>query len=84
MRWHVLIYYSDSPPDHIEALYDDLTESREASAVLGRLNSNESGWLARYIRDQINKDREMGGDIFEKLTVGQFIRTLMDSNLFNV
>jgi len=56
----------DSPPDNIDDLYDALEEPSEAGAVLAGLSCNEAGWLARFIRDRIDKDRERAGEEIEQ------------------
>jgi hypothetical protein len=71
---------ADSPPDHIDSLYEDLEEATEATSVLQRLSHSEAGWLARYIRDQISRDREKAGDEFEKeLVVGHQSANLLST-----
>ncbi|KII94288.1 hypothetical protein PLICRDRAFT_99668, partial [Plicaturopsis crispa FD-325 SS-3] len=52
----------DSPPDNIENLYDDLESASEVGAIFARLNHNEAGWLARFIRESIAKVRETAGE----------------------
>lgn len=61
-----LIYHADSPPDHVEDLYEDLENTSELGPILARLTPEESGWLARYVRAKIEKDREQAGEEIEQ------------------
>ncbi|KAF8899070.1 hypothetical protein BD779DRAFT_1431059 [Infundibulicybe gibba] len=57
----------DGPPDHIERLYDDLEEPSHASRLLGRLSQDDAGWLAKHIRNTIDKERDSAADGMELL-----------------
>jgi len=56
----------DSPPDYIDSLYDKLEEPSEVGPLLARLSCEEAGWLARFIHDRIDKDREKAGEEIEQ------------------
>jgi breast cancer 2 susceptibility protein len=56
----------DEPPDSVENMYDELEEPEDAGPVLARATSHEAGWLARYIRDRIEKDQDRVRDEIEK------------------
>lgn len=51
---------SDSPPDNVDDLYDDLESASpaEVGPLIGRLSTIEAGWLARSIRERAIKERE--------------------------
>ncbi|KDQ63249.1 hypothetical protein JAAARDRAFT_75716 [Jaapia argillacea MUCL 33604] len=56
----------DIPPDSIEDLYDELEDSTESAAIIGRVSPNEAGWLARFIRQKCGQRREKAADEFEQ------------------
>ncbi|KAK7058475.1 hypothetical protein VNI00_002109 [Paramarasmius palmivorus] len=56
----------DEPPDSVENMYDELEEPEDAGPVLARATAHEAGWLARYIRDRIEKDQDRVRDEIEK------------------
>ena len=43
-----------------------LEEPSEAGALLARLSYDDSGWLARFTRDRICKQRERAGEEMEQ------------------
>lgn len=57
---------ADSPPDNIEDLYDELEGAAAAGPILARLSVNEAGWLARFMREKVEKDRERAGEDIER------------------
>ncbi|KAJ7103228.1 hypothetical protein B0H15DRAFT_811512 [Mycena belliarum] len=56
----------DDAPDEIEELYDELEDPVGAAAVLRRISANSAGWLARFIVDRVEKERERAGDEIEQ------------------
>ncbi|KAF7302766.1 hypothetical protein HMN09_00911700 [Mycena chlorophos] len=50
----------DEPTEDIEDLYDQLEEKDEAAQVLSRVSGATAGWLARFITDRVEKERERG------------------------
>lgn len=56
----------DSPPDHIDNMYDELEDPAEASRLLSRLSANDAGWLARHVRHRLEADREKIGEEIEQ------------------
>ncbi|KAJ7040305.1 hypothetical protein C8F04DRAFT_1312619 [Mycena alexandri] len=48
----------DEPTDELEELYDELEDSAEAAGVMSRVSANTAGWLARFIGDRLEKERE--------------------------
>ncbi|KAK0465538.1 uncharacterized protein EV420DRAFT_966293 [Desarmillaria tabescens] len=48
----------DGPPDHIDDLYDKLEEPEEAGKVISAISPADAGWLARRIRQQLEKNQE--------------------------
>ncbi|KAJ7492322.1 hypothetical protein FB451DRAFT_1217887 [Mycena latifolia] len=56
----------DEPPDGIEELYDELEDPAGAAAALSRVSANTAGWLARFIGDSAEKERERAGDEIEQ------------------
>ena len=48
----------DDMPDHLDSLYDGLEETQGAKEVIRRINAKEAGWLAHYIRKQLEKEQE--------------------------
>jgi hypothetical protein len=77
--WRSLMNYilPDTIPDHIDDIYEQLEDAsaNEVSAILGRLNYQEAGWLARLIREKVVKEREQSHDEFEsELNVRTFNR----------
>jgi hypothetical protein len=66
MRHTLIRHQTDTPPSYIDSLYDDLEDASNGRSVLTRLTPVESGWLARFIRDKIEKDRERAGDEIEQ------------------
>ncbi|EEB96420.1 hypothetical protein MPER_04450, partial [Moniliophthora perniciosa FA553] len=56
----------DEPPDSIEDMYDELEEPDDAGRVLARASVLEAGWLARHIRERVEKDQDRARDEIEK------------------
>ncbi|KDR85709.1 hypothetical protein GALMADRAFT_381677 [Galerina marginata CBS 339.88] len=56
----------DSPPDNIDALYDELEYPDSAGNVTARISPTEAGWLALHIRKQVENARELIGEEIEK------------------
>ncbi|KAJ6502679.1 hypothetical protein DFH09DRAFT_1202410 [Mycena vulgaris] len=56
----------DEPGDGIEELYDELEDPAGAATVLSRVSGNTAGWLARFILDRIEKERERAGEEMEQ------------------
>ncbi|KAJ7754932.1 hypothetical protein DFH07DRAFT_885991 [Mycena maculata] len=56
----------DEPPDEIEELYEELEDPASAAAVLSRVSTNSAGWLARFIVDRAEKERERAGEEIEQ------------------
>ncbi|KAF5368607.1 hypothetical protein D9758_002203 [Tetrapyrgos nigripes] len=56
----------DEPPDNIDSLYDELEEPDDAGRTIARTNGQEAGWLAKYIRERIEKGDESIRDEIEK------------------
>ena len=46
-------------PEHIEAMFDECEDSSDIIPVLRRASKVEAGWLARFTRDHVEKEREM-------------------------
>jgi hypothetical protein len=55
----------DSPPDGIENFYDELEDPADAGRILTTIHPNEAGWLARHIRNQLERERENAGEEIE-------------------
>lgn len=55
------------PPDHIEDLFDDLDTlaPTEIAEFIRNLSPAECGWLARYLRRRVEKDREFAAEEIE-------------------
>lgn len=49
---------TDSCPDHIEGLYDYLEDSDQAKSTLVTVKGSDAAWLARCIRQKLEKMRE--------------------------
>ena len=45
-------------PGHIESMFDECECSSEIGSVLRRASKAEAGWLARFTRDRVEKERE--------------------------
>ncbi|KAJ7293018.1 hypothetical protein C8J57DRAFT_1111207 [Mycena rebaudengoi] len=56
----------NDPPDEIEDLYDELEDSARATGVISRVGPNTAGWLARFIKEQTEKERERAGEDIEQ------------------
>lgn len=56
----------DSAPDHIDDLYDELEDASKAGKVIASLTAIEAGWLAKYIRERLMRDREAIDDEIEQ------------------
>jgi breast cancer 2 susceptibility protein len=50
--------YTDDMPGHIESMFDECEDSSDISPVLRRATKAEAGWLARFTRDRVEKERE--------------------------
>jgi len=48
----------DDMPGHIESMFDECEDSSDISPVLRRASKAEAGWLARFTRDRVEKERE--------------------------
>ncbi|KAJ4485769.1 hypothetical protein J3R30DRAFT_3441936 [Lentinula aciculospora] len=57
---------SDDPPDNISSLYEELEEPEDARQVISQTKGTEAAWLARYIRERLEKDQERVKDELEK------------------
>jgi breast cancer 2 susceptibility protein len=55
----------ESQPDHIPNIFDDLEDAPQPGSVFARLSPDEAGWLAQFIREKVEKDRERAGDDIE-------------------
>jgi breast cancer 2 susceptibility protein len=56
----------DEPPDNIDSLYDELEEPDDAGQTIARSSANEAGWLAKYIRERVERNQESVRDEIEK------------------
>ncbi|KAF8274325.1 hypothetical protein EI94DRAFT_850937 [Lactarius quietus] len=45
-------------PGHIESMFDECEDSSDISPVLRRASKAEAGWLARFTRERLEKERE--------------------------
>ncbi|KAH9070787.1 hypothetical protein EDB83DRAFT_2517952 [Lactarius deliciosus] len=45
-------------PGHIESMFDECEYSSDITPVLRRASKAEAGWLARFTRDRVEKERE--------------------------
>ena len=45
-------------PGHIESMFDECDCSSEMGSLLRRASKAEAGWLARFTRDRVEKERE--------------------------
>ena len=50
--------YADDMPGHIETMFDECEDSSDILPVLRRASKAEAGWLARFTRDRVEKERE--------------------------
>ncbi len=50
---------AEDMPGHIESMFDECEYSSDVSLVLRRASKAEAGWLARFTRDRVEKEREM-------------------------
>ncbi|KAH9170557.1 hypothetical protein EDB89DRAFT_1977284 [Lactarius sanguifluus] len=48
----------DDMPGHIESMFDECEYSSDITPVLRRVSKAEAGWLARFTRDRVEKERE--------------------------
>ncbi|KAG7099659.1 hypothetical protein E1B28_001485 [Marasmius oreades] len=48
----------EEPPDSVESLYDELEEPEDVGTVISKATAHEAGWLARFIREKIEKGQE--------------------------
>ena len=70
----------ESPPDSIDGIYDQLEEPADANEALANISAIEAGWLAKYIRDSIEKESERARDDMEKeLAVCSLFQSSSDS-----
>ncbi|KAJ6520132.1 hypothetical protein C8R45DRAFT_806075, partial [Mycena sanguinolenta] len=59
----------NEPTDELEELYDELEDPTGAAEVMSRVSGRTAGWLARFIRNRMEKDRERAGEeIDQELT----------------
>ncbi|KIK70645.1 hypothetical protein GYMLUDRAFT_150232, partial [Collybiopsis luxurians FD-317 M1] len=56
----------EDPPDNIDSLYDELEEPGDATQLMTRIKSSDAAWLARYIRERLEKDQEKTREELEK------------------
>ncbi|ESK92722.1 rad51-associated protein brh2 [Moniliophthora roreri MCA 2997] len=56
----------NEPPDSIEDMYDELEEPDDAGPVLARASAHEAGWLAKHIRERVERDQDRARDEIEK------------------
>lgn len=63
---HVVSRLLDEPTDEIEELYEELEDPAGAAAVLSRVSANTAGWLARFIVERAEKERERAGEEIEQ------------------
>lgn len=49
---------AEDMPEHIESMFDECEYSSDVSPVLRRASKAEAGWLARFTRDLVEKERE--------------------------
>ncbi len=62
---------SEDSPDNIDSLYDELEEPEDAGQVISRTRGSDAVWLARYIRQRLEKDQDSVREEMEKeLDVG--------------
>ncbi|KAJ4485082.1 hypothetical protein C8J55DRAFT_36045 [Lentinula edodes] len=57
---------SEDPPENIDSLYEELEVPEDAGQVISQTKGSEAAWLARYIRERLEKDRERVKDELEK------------------
>lgn len=72
---------TDDPPDKIYDMYDTLYEDVEAAkSVISSIGHEDAGWLARHIRERIDKDRDgVSREIEQELEVRDpVVRVLLD------
>ncbi|KAJ7361422.1 hypothetical protein DFH08DRAFT_844079 [Mycena albidolilacea] len=50
------------PTDELEELYDELEDPAGAAAVMSRVSRSTAGWLARFILNRAEKERERAGE----------------------
>ncbi|KAJ7269415.1 hypothetical protein B0H12DRAFT_1208887 [Mycena haematopus] len=48
----------NEPTDELEELYDELEDPARAAGVMSRVSGSTAGWLARFISNRMEKDRE--------------------------
>lgn len=58
--------FTDLAPENIEDLCDELESPEDATRIISSLNSTESGWLARCIREKSIRDREAAAEEIEQ------------------
>ncbi|EGO30985.1 hypothetical protein SERLADRAFT_412477 [Serpula lacrymans var. lacrymans S7.9] len=56
----------DSPPSHIDNLYDDLEDGTQAKRVFATLGAHDAGWLAQHIRERCTQERLKAADDIEQ------------------
>ncbi|KAJ7161264.1 hypothetical protein C8R43DRAFT_992095 [Mycena crocata] len=56
----------DEPTDEIEELYEELEDPAGAAAVMSRVSANTAGWLARFIVNRVERERERAADEIEQ------------------
>ncbi|KAF5388472.1 hypothetical protein D9757_004706 [Collybiopsis confluens] len=49
---------SVDPPDNIDSLYDELEDTEDAARVISSAQGHEAAWLAKHIREQLERDQE--------------------------
>ncbi|KAJ7170173.1 hypothetical protein C8R46DRAFT_225952 [Mycena filopes] len=75
----------DEPTDELEELYDELEDPAEAAGVMSRVSANTAGWLARFIVDRLEKERERAGEeIDQELKVGLMLSDTSGKTTDNV
>ena len=69
-----MFFKLDTPPDSVDAFYDELEYPDSAASAFSRINPIEAGWLARHTRKQIDLSREsMGDEIEQELKVYEIV-----------
>ncbi|KAF8215873.1 hypothetical protein K438DRAFT_1659158 [Mycena galopus ATCC 62051] len=52
----------NEPTDELEELYDELEDPTGAAGVISRVSGSTAGWLARFIANRMEKERERAGE----------------------
>ena len=62
----MLISSKDDPPSHIEDLFDELEGGKAFQEVSAQMTATDAGWLARFIKEKCEKEREQCGEEIER------------------